>query len=284
MKKKTWKIIALVLAVVLLGGVLFYANAFLGNPISRFLAVRNAKRYVAEAYAGTDYVVGEVSYSFKEGCYIADVSSPSSADTYFIVNYDFLGRRGYDSYEMQVVNRGNVWRRLEKEYRDLCDRVLEGDCFPYELGIAYGTLDTSIPVEEVLEPGVRPEQLPPSELELDRQYDIPALGAKCGKLVLYVEDPEVSEDRAAEILLEVRRLLEEGGAPFFYLDFVLEPPREEGNPRGETLNILNFPAADIYEENMAQRVAEAAAEAEDYYAKMDAIRADEEAAVPAGQQ
>ena len=279
MKKKTWKIIALVLALVLLGGVLFYANAFLGNPVSKLLATRNAKRYVAEAYAGTDYVVGEVSYSFKEGCYIADVSSPSSADTYFIVNYDFLGRRGYDSYEMQVVNRGNVWRRLEQEYRDLCDRVLEGDGFPYELDIAYGTLDTSVSVEEIPEPGVRPEQLPPTELELDRQYDIPALGAKYGKLVLYVEDTDVSVDRAAEILPEVRRLLEEGGAPFFYLDFVLEPPREEGKPRGETLNILNFPAADIYEEDMTQRVAEAAAEAEDYYAKMDAIRAAEEAAI-----
>ena len=48
MKKKYFKIVAFVIAMILVAGLAYIANAFLGNPISKLLATNTAKKYIAE--------------------------------------------------------------------------------------------------------------------------------------------------------------------------------------------------------------------------------------------
>ena len=112
-----------------------------------------------------------------------------------------------------------------------------------------------------------------SSLELDGDYDVAALGAEAGRFVLYADDEEVSVERAAELLLEVRRVMEESGVPFRSVDFVLRCPRvEAGGPRTgeESIHVLNFPWEEIREEGMKERVQAAYEESMAYYAREDA--------------
>ena len=50
-----------------------------------------------------------------------------------------------------------------------------------------------------------------ADLEPDRIYDVRELGAEAGQLTIYIDDETVRVDRAAEILLELKRMLEQGG-------------------------------------------------------------------------
>ena len=49
--KKSVKILAAVTAFILIGGILWFANGFLGNPISKALANNTAKKYIAKNYS-----------------------------------------------------------------------------------------------------------------------------------------------------------------------------------------------------------------------------------------
>ena len=65
MKKKPLKMIALILAFVLIAGIGWFANGLVGNPISKFLAENAAEKYMAEKYAGTDYYIETLAFNFK---------------------------------------------------------------------------------------------------------------------------------------------------------------------------------------------------------------------------
>lgn len=101
--KKSAKILAGIAAFVLIGVILWFANGLLGNPISKALANNTAKKYVAENYSNMKLDISEVSYSFKDGEYYANIKSPTSKDTYFTISISPLGKIGYDSYEDNVV-------------------------------------------------------------------------------------------------------------------------------------------------------------------------------------
>ena len=98
------------------------------------------------------------------------------------------------------------------------------------------------------------------------------LGKVSGHLVLYVRNEEVSVEKAAEILLEVKRLMDAGGVSFYAIDLVLEYPRaEDGTKKREgRVETMDFLYADIYEEGLAERVNAANDAATAYYEKMDA--------------
>ena len=273
------KVLALVLALVLLAGLLLFANALVGNPISRLLVKRNASAYVAETYSGTDYKLDSVTYSFKDGHYHVDVSSPSSPDTYFVLEYRAGGKLFRDSYEDQVLSKGNTARRIDEAYRTRCKAVLEGGQFPYEVYMGGGDLMASLspaPPEETQEPGVPLPPLDQTTLVLDKTYDVSKLGASHGSVWLYVEaDPsEITAETAAEVLLTAKEQLKTANLPFFRIDLHLEPPRgEDGTPGGEpTLQIRNFPWSDIEPEGLAERVQTAADALTQYYREMDQLK------------
>lgn len=272
MKKKYLKIIALTVAVILIIGVLHFANALNGNPISKMLAQRTADAYLAEQYPDTDYYIENLAYSFKFGCYYAHIRSESSIDTQFTLYIDMVGNLNHDTYE-DVPSGSITARRLEQEYRDLTDQVFESPTFPYSCYISYGTLEI-YSQEHIDDPNVTdiPDySIVQDDLIIDHIYDPRELGAQAGHLVVYVETDIVTVEKAAEIILDIRKKFDEANIPFRAMDFVLQFPRPEEGPRpDEDVRVENFPYEDIYEDGMVDRVAAANAERQAYYARQDA--------------
>ena len=91
MKKKHFKVIALTIAILLIIGLGIFANALLGNPISKKIATNTAQKHLAETYADTDYYMERITYSFKDGKYHAFIKSPTSIDTSFSLTITMLG-------------------------------------------------------------------------------------------------------------------------------------------------------------------------------------------------
>ena len=263
-RKRALKIAALVLALALMAGVGWFANELVGNPVSRFLCRRSAEAYLAEHYPDTDFRVERVDYNFKMTCYHARIVSPSSADSSFSLYQSWTGAVYHDLYESQVAGRENTARRLNEEYRALTDRVL--DNLPWVDTIAFGDLvitGSGVPANDAW-------AIPGEELELDKVYDIPALGARAGRLVVYAADENVTPERVSELLLELKAAMERGGAPFYCVDFILEHPKAEDGTRPEgRMETKDFLWTDIYEEGLPERVRAAAEATAAYYAAMD---------------
>lgn len=264
MKKRILKLTAFAAALALLAGVLWFSNGLLGNPVSKFLAARAAREYLAGQYPGADYQVESVNYSFKFGGYTAAVVSPTSIDSHFTLGLSMTGRILWDGYH-SVESGWNTWERLNGEYRALVDTVLDDPDFGYNVFIGFGDLWME---HEYGEPW--PPYILYSDLELDSDYDIRQLGKACGRLTLYVRQDEVSVEEAAQILLDTRRALDEANVPFYCIDFVLEHSlTEDGRlPEGD-VQLRYFACEDIREEGLVERVEAADAEAKAYYAAKD---------------
>jgi len=270
--KRYLKLLALLIAVALIIGLGWFANSLVGNPVSKYLATRSAQTLLTERFADTDYTMERITYSFKDGCYHAFYTSLADIDGDFSATFTQTGKYRYDTYD-SVLNGSNTARRLEMEYRALTDTVIESPTFPYPSDIGYGTLEI-YPLEFINDkniPDIPAYAIPQEELERNKLYDIPALGARAGHLILYVDSKIVTYEEAARILLDIRQRMDEAGVPFRAVDFVLWYPRpEEGQrPDGE-IRILDFAYGDIYEDGMTDRVRQAAAATDAYYAALDA--------------
>lgn len=269
MKKRLLKITALVIALGMIVGIGVFANSLVGNPVSKMLVNNTAKKHMEENYGDTDFYIERISYSFKDGNYYVTVKSPSSMDTEFSLCIEMDGSLKWDGYEGSVLSGQNTARRLYMEYRALVDTVLESTSFPYKSDIGFG--DLFLVDREYAEHEEVPEYAIITEtLELDKVYDIRKLGEQAGIITLYVQDEVVTVDRAAEVLLEFRRIMDEGGVPFRAIDFVLEyPGTEDGSRQEDRVETRKFLYEDIYEEGMGERVRNANKEAEDYYSEKD---------------
>ena len=272
MKKKTLKIIAAVTAFAILAGIAWFANAMVGNPISKMLAERGAEKHLEEAYAGTDYYIERIVYSFKDGKYHAFVKSPTSMDTEFSLYITLLGKVYFDTYD-SVLDGFTTASRLDQEYRALTDSILEYPSFPYSCHIGFGTLEI-YPQEAFDDPNV--DDIPSyainqSTLILDKIYDIRELGRQAGHLIVYVESNTVTVEKAAEIMLDIKAIFDEAGVPFVAMDFTLQYSIPEGGQRpDEEVSVDNFPYDSIYEDGMIDRVEKADKALKAYYAEQDA--------------
>lgn len=269
MKKRVLKISALCLAILLILGVCWFANGLVGNPISKAMARNTAKKHLAENYPNTDYALEDVSYSFKDGNYYAHVVSPSSMDGNFTLRISMLGQLRSDDYSSRVEGHGNVANRLFFEYREMVDTVLNSHSYPYTVSMGYGDLE----FERELGAEIVEGALQRSELVNDRFYNVGELGAKNGELVLYIDSETVTYEKAAEILLETKKLMEQSGISFYCVQFVLRYPPYDAEvsyrrPEGE-INLQSLLYTDIYEDGMVERVQRVAEETARYYAEQD---------------
>lgn len=275
MKKKILKIAAFIVAVALIAGLCWFANGLVGNPISKLLATNTAKQYLQDHHPNTDYQLDAVTFNFKFVCYNAYFSSPSSPDSSFTLMLGMDGKIVQDYYEAHVTNRENTARRLENEYRAAVGKVLDNPAFPYDCHIGYGELQF-IPEEYKNESDVPSYALITNDLELDGIYDINELGAKAGALTIYIYDDTVSVERLAEIILDIKAMLDDSGVSFYVMDCVLEYPKPESGQWTEgRVEVMEFLYSDIYEEGMVERVQASNNAARDYYDEMDTLKKEE---------
>ena len=66
-KRTILKVFAALIAFVLIGGLIFFTNAFVGNPISAMIANRAIEKYVGKYYPYLDLEVEKAIYNFKTG-------------------------------------------------------------------------------------------------------------------------------------------------------------------------------------------------------------------------
>ena len=272
MKKKHLKILALVVAFAIIIGLGLFANALLGNPLSKMLAKSTVQNYLAATYSDTDYYIDRISYNFKDGNYHAFIKSPTSIDTEFTLSITMSGKLQWDSYE-DVLSGFNTSRRIDQEYRELTDTLFNNPSFPYTCYIGFGTLEIypAYLIENADLADVPSYALNQDELVLDKIYNIQELGRQAGHLVIYVEDDTVTIERAAKIMLDIKDQFDAAGIPFAAMDFTLQYPRpEEGQrPEGE-VGVADFPYDEIYEDGMTDRVTEADKALKAYYEEQDA--------------
>ena len=276
MKKKILKIAALVIAIALIIGVCWFANGLVGNPISKSLVTRTAEKYIEENFPDTDFELERVTFNFKDTKYHAYIVSPSSVDSSFSLTINMGGKIVLDLYENNVLTGWNTARRLGDAYRESVDQVLESPSFPYDCHIGFGDLEF-IPEEYKNEPDIPSYALITNELELDGIYDINELGAKAGKLTIYIYDDTVTIERLAEIILDIKGMLDDAGIGFYVMDCVLEYPKpESGEWKQGRVEVMDFLCSDIYEEGLVERVQASNDAAGDYYDEMDAVKKEEE--------
>ena len=271
MKKRILKIAAFVFAIALIVGVCVFANALVGNPISKAMATNTAEKHIAENYADKDFEIERVTFSFKDGYYHAFIYSPSSIDSDFTILVDMWGKLRYDTYEDRVLSGGNTADRISRDYRAVVDKVLDSQAFPYNEHIGYGDFDF-YPRVHLEEYSVPEYALITEDLTLDAFYDVNELGAKHGKLTIYIDDDTVSYERLSEILLDIRRIFDDSGVKFYVIDCVLEYQKNEDSSKKKEgrVEVRGFLYADIYEEGIVERVKASDESAKAYYAEQDA--------------
>jgi len=271
MKKRILKIAAFVFAIALIVGVGVFANALVGNPISKAMATNTAEKHIEENYADKDFEIERVTFSFKDGYYHAFIYSPSSIDSNFTILVDMWGKLRYDTYEDRVLSGGNTADRISRDYRAVVDKVLDSQAFPYNEHIGYGDFDF-YPRVHLEEYSVPEYALITEDLTLDAFYDVNELGAKHGKLTIYIDDDTVSYERLSEILLDIRRIFDDSGVKFYVIDCVLEYQKNEDSSKKQEgrFEVREFLYADIYEEGMVERVKASDEAANAYYDEQDA--------------
>ena len=271
MKKRMLKIAAFIFAIALIVGVCVFANGLVGNPISKAMATNTAGKHIEENYADKDFEIERVTFSFKDGYYHAFIYSPSSIDSSFTLMIDMWGKLRYNTYEDRVLSGGNTADRISRDYRAVVDKVLDSQAFPYNEHIGYGDFDF-YPRVHLEEYSVPEYALITEDLTLDAFYDVNELGAKHGKLTIYIDDDTVSYERLAEILLDVRSIFDDAGVKFYVIDCVLEYQKDEDSSKKQEgrVEVREFLYADIYEDGMVERVKASDEAAKAYYAEQDA--------------
>ena len=270
MTKRIILIVISVLVTLLTLCACIFANAFFGNPVSYLAARVAAESYVDDNYPSLGYEIEDVRYSFKDGSYHAYVSSEEHVDGDFTVYLNSFGVVQRDDYEYRVAEHGNVADRLFILYMERVDEVLESEDFPYDCHIAFGDLEFDCEVgEEFPETAINR-----SELVNGAEYDIDELGKSNGRLVLYVNTDRVDAEKASEILLDIRQIMNASGVTFYWIDLNLSISDAEKAVQTD-FSILNFKYEDIYEEGIEERVVAAKERTDAYYERMDAEKAAE---------
>ena len=270
MKKKILKTVAVIISIALVIGVCVIVNAFVGNPISKHIATNTAEKHLEEKYSDRDFEIEKVIYNLKDGNYHAFIKSPSSIDSHFTILIDMSGNLKIDNYEYSVLTGWNTANRLGNEYREKVDEILDSQSFLYAVDIGFGDIEF-IPTEYAKDPSVPDYAIIIEDLKLDGEYDINELGSKAGKLTIYIDDETVSYERLAELILEIKKIFDDANLKFYALDFVLEYPKNENGTKKEgRVEVRDFLYADIYEEDMIERVKASDKAANEYYAEQDA--------------
>lgn len=237
-KKLILKIIAGLIAVGLIGIILFITNSFTGNPISAAIANKNINNYLEDKYSfinDLDYKDKKTTYNFKFGQYGKYVQSKSSPDTAFYVTYNRSGKIS-DDYDGYVVGRFNTYTRLEKEFDSVVEEIFKKN-FPYET--------------DILIAGFSFDENDRNKLALDMKLDLDNLPLE-SNLSVYIISDEINYEVLRDRLIEVDELMKDHSFKFKNYSVVIQEPKSEDKdkPRGESLHLLDFPVEKMESEDL----------------------------------
>ncbi len=266
------KKIAAAFAVLLAAGLIFFACAIFGNPVSEFLVTKNAEKYIGESWPDEGYVIERVGYDFKTSGYFVEVKLEGSTDNHFTLYGGLNGKITFDTFDSAVKGKWNTAGRINDEYRKTVADAFGKENFEFLCEIAFG--DIAFAESDRSEEADVPEfAISLESLILDGEYDIYETGKTAGCLTVYVSDDEVSAEKLAEILLAVKKLMDGEKIGFRAINCVLEHKVQEGEAFSEErVEVMNFAFDDIYQEGLSGRVEKADSEAKAYYEKMDLLK------------
>lgn len=242
-KRIHWTTVLIITILFLIIG--FFANlvmAFYGNPVSAAIATVKIKAYMEDTYPDMDLEIPKAGYNFKFEEYVSHVKSKTSQDTYF--NVSWSKGKIYDSYECDVVKLYNTYDRLNKEFSEQVEEIIQKD-FPYETSILFADLGK--------------EEQDFEELSLDMPLDIknPPMPAD---LVIYILSDEISYEFLSARLLELYQLMNKYEIPIDTYSVVIEEPLIKGEekpaPNGKTIYLYDFPAGKISSVNLIEVIKE----------------------------
>ena len=256
-------IIGIILAVSILLTPLFL---FTGHPVCYGLVALRSRIYLLQNYPELDVGLDKITYDFKHGGYYADYSSPTSIDTHFWLVCDGWGNVTVDRAD--TIDQNTIVR-IAENYEDTYDAAIESADFSFEVYInfahithQYGNEISSINKDF----GILQEEV--EKLVLDGEYDFREFAAKYGRITFYAHDPEVTVERAAEILLELKAYLDKQNIPFRAIEFNLQS--QTGSD--EYVHLVDIFYEEIYEDGLVERVTEYNDAIHAHHAKMDEAR------------
>ncbi len=85
MKKR--KILAIVLACVLLWGLIYLTNELTGYPFGYFRVKQAAGEYLEKTYPDRDYKIDRIEHRIKPGGFFLDVVSPGDPSVHFTLHF-----------------------------------------------------------------------------------------------------------------------------------------------------------------------------------------------------
>lgn len=128
--KLTFKKVSLAILILF---VLFVANAFFGNPVSKYLADRGANRVIAARYEDLDLFREKVIYNLKDGDYIVFLEDKNSVDSQFALHFDSFGRLTWDSYDDRISNTVMRFDRIVSQYGRSLEKQYD---YPYTITLS----------------------------------------------------------------------------------------------------------------------------------------------------
>lgn len=255
MNKMGTRIIAII-AMILMAAAC--GTAILGNPVAKMLAQRGAERYLEAAYPGEDFYIDRLQYNSKTGRYEAKIQSRSSVDSHFDVGISKTGKVEFDTYESNVLSKWNTVNRICNEYSELAVPVLKTLNLKYTLEYTLATIEISPLEKNGNVPGFA---LRAEEIQIDGFYDIRELGKQAGVLTVGARDEHVSAEKAAEILLEMKKTMDNAGIPFYGICFSLSSPKADDGieVQRKEINVELIRYEEICEDGFTDRLSSLAA-------------------------
>ncbi|MFZ5597569.1 MAG: hypothetical protein ACOY31_11225 [Bacillota bacterium] len=111
------------IAYVLLAGIflsaLWVCSLFFGDPVSKFIAGKNVRSYLAENYPDNHFRIKSLDYDFKIGGYSAKVFSETDPGVEFVIRARNKGVM-YDQYKQEYIRD----REMEIRFTEQIERML----------------------------------------------------------------------------------------------------------------------------------------------------------------
>ena len=182
-----------------------------GNPITQLRIQWDAEQHMEQYHNDLDWDISSISYSPVDERYFVYIYSPTSVDTQFYLTYE-SARMIADSYEALVLSGHTTHERISRVYNQLVCSVIPAELVPNTKLYISASLCSDYYIDTLDVSGV--EGIDPSTLVRDAEYDVKALGAKHGEIVIYADCADATSTQMLAIMRAVAVELDQAGVPF----------------------------------------------------------------------